>query len=1510
MKKFYNNTKMSGAFSSALRVLALLCVLLGFSSSAWADYYIWGFNSNGWDVTSSPKALKMTQNGSIWSYTHSSFTNDDYLFFITTSNSTTKETAYSGHIENLTMTQGSFSLAQGSYSGKTLYHIWNPNKEQITIEYNTANGTLQVLEKCKPKSSLISATYNVASKKIVLSGSLTETCNTKTYYGFRYRIKGETPWNAQNIAGIYPDVNLHHSTTSIDNYTVNWDRFEEGKTYEFCAYAYQNGIFYNSTVIKTVSVPARPTEVLLTKDAVYNEDTKTANLYGYLKQNPVQNSDQLCANLIEYGFVLKKGMGSTPKADDTQSILLNVGNTTDNLIRGEEFNGSISVDDQGTVIKDNKIYAYRAYINYNGRIIYSNEIRYFSTGECIPQPGGNGTIYITVDGSRNPANDDDCGLVYSDLQVALEKLKANPIYTDTETGNLLQAVVINVSQFDNAAGEAGRGNYVGGRYLENGEVNSGKTYAVCGGDNGSTRDLRVLAIEKFNYNEDAETYDPEHTLTIQANNGDKPRIEHILIRNSRNIILKGLNILSNNDGTTKDTALEMDAGFAGGDWATVTIENGIKDANIIVKDCSIGSNGFTGVHVNSYSGLTFENNTFNLSVEDYGENARDYGSSAKFFECDNIKFIRNNFWGGHSTLLWIQQTTNALFYNNVFWNTNGYNNGSCQAVRIYNQSYENKTSTNNIAILYNTFYLANNENSGHYSFIYFGGVKENYNVTGNVYFKYNNCYSYDEDMKEQRTDPLNLYTNNDKSTLCPNNFWSVWDNNHNVNGPSVYNHQYKYTYNDNTITKTETVAGFGNCSSDVVNIKNLVCETTASGPAELVIRDLGGEGLRVGNPISTQDIHSMSSILLTDEELRSDRYRSRVRQGEKWTMGALEATATNYVETIYWIGRKNGNWDDRGNWAYIIDEGSAATTRAANQRTLTCVDILSPNLKIVIPQKGSAKYPTATTSTYYYPEIPASFDATNREKSGIPEGEQVSAGVGTGNPIEKYATSIELEYGAALKGVHRLWDQSANKFRYDEGITTMTLPRDQWTLVGPVVLPWDDKDKNTTRDVMSNDYFLNYEPNVYMRRAEVGGTATEPSLTWNKTFAELDSLCKPNTAFAVTIPNSYGNYWGIGLSAQDYYGSICGLTGDALNEKLADVTVPKSFRPFVGRFVNDKELITYSKLSINQPVLLNNSYPCNIDVQKLEGDGNSNGIVYLYDYIAKSIKVAGDDSWTAEGSYKGYNGVNTQYIKPQNGFVFIPKKSSVEVTEAMLVGGDTKSRSAEIENNKVAINLHAGSSNSLVHSSISIEHDPELGTNVESAINAPKVFAYREAPELYMMAHDKTLCRLAVPKSETVIPLGIQVKTPMYVTFKVARNSGYSKVILVDTENNYEHDLLESPYTADILPKGTCEGRYFLNVVSEASDYGEDDVPTSVEDASGEDFAINIYNDTDNSDAITVVTSNVELEKIYVSDSMGRVIPFEAKGNYAKIQIPNAMGVYIVQVIGDKASRTEKVILK
>lgn len=1478
MKRFYNNTKMSGALGKALRMLALLCFLLGFSSSALgATYYLW-YGSND----------DYNNNSYQWSE-GVPFSNNKGTFTINTSyyNCYVYIAKDSKSIANLLKTPN-FSVStstsvsnlyQGNRDGynRIQFSTGTTTSKTFTIECDFSSSSeykFNVNVGCEPSSTIHSASYNASANKVVLVGSMTETCEKDTYYGFRYKLEGESNWNASHIEGGTGGSN-NHSNTTVSNYTVNWTGFEKGKTYVFCAYAYDTSTstFYNSKNTLKVSIPEGDTEVLLTKNAIYDENTQKATLYGYLKQNPVQNGNQ-CAFIVEYGFVLEQGITAKPKVGNQNAfkVISPNGENTENLIHGETFEAT------SNELADGQVYAYRAYVLYGETYIYSNEIRYLSTGGCIPQPGGNGTIYITVDGSRSPADDDNCALIYSSLQTALDKLKVNELYTAAD-GNLLQAVVITVSQFDNAAGAVGRGTYVGNKeyYVSGGDADGvdGQSYA---------RKLRVLAIDGFNKNKEESTYDPEHTLTIQANNGDKPRVEHILIRKSRNVILKGLNIFSNDNGTTKDTALEIDEGEYR-DWDNVTKQDIVENSNIVVKDCTIGSNGFTGVHINSYSGLTFENCTFNLSVPDSDSNTKNYGSSVKFYQCKDIKFIRNNFWGAHTTLLWLQQTQNALFYNNVFWNTNENTGTSSQAVRVYDQYNDaNKyLNSSNIAILYNTFYIKDDKNTSNYSFIYF-----DYYVGDYVYFKYNNCYSYDKDMKEQRTSPVDKYNSENRHTLCPNNYWSVVD----TKLPSVF---------DPNICGNSTTS---------INVANLVCETSASGPASLVIKQPEGEGgLKVGDPLTRQDISSMSGgILLSDEELTYDRYNKGARDGDKWTLGALEATSENFVETIYWIGGDSDEWDNRNNWAYIIENA-----RAADQRTLTCVDVLSPNLKVVIPQKGSQNYPTTTKATYYYPVIPASFDATARQKAtedandmpdGIPASEQVSAGVGTGQSVTKYAETIELEYGAALKGIHNLY--SLDKLRYDEAITTMTLPRDQWTLVGPVVFPWKDDTKTETRDVISGDYFLDYIPNVYMHEAVIGGTNEQPSLTWNKSFASLSVPVPANSAFAVSIPNSYGNLWGIGFPADVYYTQI------APDESMInDATVPKSFKPFEGRFVNENALITYSGLTPDQPVLLNNSYPCNIDVKKLQGDNYANGKVYLYDYLAKSIKVAGDADWTtAEGSYKGYNGVNTQYIKPQNGFVFIPEKESVTVTEDMLVGGDTKSRSAEIENNKVAINLHAGSSNSLVHSSISIEHDPELGTNVESAINAPKVFAYREAPELYMMAHDKTLCRLAVPKSETVIPLGIQVKTPMYVTFKVARNSGYSKVILVDKENNYEHDLLESPYTADILPKGTCEGRYFLNVVSEASDYGEDDVPTSVEDASGEDLAINIYNDTDNSDAITVVTSNVELEKIYVSDSMGRVIPFEAKGNYAKIQIPNAMGVYIVQVIGDKASRTEKVILK
>ena len=76
-----------------------------------------------------------------------------------------------------------------------------------------------------------------------------------------------------------------------------------------------------------------------------------------------------------------------------------------------------------------------------------------------------------------------------------------------------------------------------------------------------------------------------------------------------------------------------------------------------------------------------------------------------------------------------------------------------------------------------------------------------------------------------------------------------------------------------------------------------------------------------------------------------------------------------------------------------------------------------------------------------------------------------------------------------------------------------------------------------------------------------------------------------------------------------------------------------------------------------------------------------------------------------------------------------------------------------------------------------------------------------------------------------------------------------------------------------------------------------------------ESAAINIYVAEDGK-TINVVSVDTNLQTIYVSDMTGRTVQHNASGNAASLRLPVTQGVYLVQVIGDKATRTEKVILK
>ena len=168
--------------------------------------------------------------------------------------------------------------------------------------------------------------------------------------------------------------------------------------------------------------------------------------------------------------------------------------------------------------------------------------------------------------------------------------------------------------------------------------------------------------------------------------------------------------------------------------------------------------------------------------------------------------------------------------------------------------------------------------------------------------------------------------------------------------------------------------------------------------------------------------------------------------------------------------------------------------------------------------------------------------------------------------------------------------------------------------------------------------------------------------------------------------------------------------------------------------------------------------------------------------------------------------------------------------------------------------------------------------------------------------------RLYVGKDVKRIPLGIRLRKGMNITFKQVYNEGFDKVILLDTHTGKEYNLLHRSYTTEML-QGTVEGRFYLVfTIEEQDDNQDDDFTTDIEDALTEQASINIY--AVGSSTVRVLSNNTELQQIYVSDMAGRTMRYDASGNFAELQLPVSQGVYLVQVIADNATRTEKVVIK
>ena len=215
------------------------------------------------------------------------------------------------------------------------------------------------------------------------------------------------------------------------------------------------------------------------------------------------------------------------------------------------------------------------------------------------------------------------------------------------------------------------------------------------------------------------------------------------------------------------------------------------------------------------------------------------------------------------------------------------------------------------------------------------------------------------------------------------------------------------------------------------------------------------------------------------------------------------------------------------------------------------------------------------------------------------------------------ADKIYMANGAALVGVEGLNVNGVS--RYSEVEMEFTVRRHDWLLVGPVVKPWNEDIPGETRNVVSGDYFLHDLPHVYMHNAEVKENPTTGLLSamWDKSFPDLDVDLTHERAFAIRIPDQYGRNLDLyGMKFEKLPAEVYNSLFLTEGETPYDGNVPHTYT-FKGRFYNEASLPTYTLPNAGELVVLNNSYPANIDAQKLKA-GLGREIQY-YDYINKFI---------------------------------------------------------------------------------------------------------------------------------------------------------------------------------------------------------------------------------------------------------------------------------------------------
>lgn len=1166
--------------------------------------------------------------------------------------------------------------------------------------------------------------------------------------------------------------------------------------------------------------------IILNGDDPIVEDGPEVTLNGYVKQLVDGN-----ATLKKAGFAyIKSADGSCGTVTSDWS---KVEYTPDVALKqGESWSLTINSE-----LKENTEYLYRAYaIN----TYPSTDVTTYSTNPNDPSEAACGTfttgggcefptgdtIYYTIDASL--VSESPCHLAFKSFENALANLKSHKVAgaTDYWWDDVKKMLVKNIV-FQVAVNKAGYG-------VKN-----------------SRLDLRD--INKY---ESGSSPIPTKRLVIRPLvSGTKPILYGLDMDCSRWVTVNSMNI--KRDSPSNDKGKENACILIGKNSDSNVLSVGqMTSSDLVFVNCVIEGDNFCCVHANGIDGLYLENNNLIANCSTIGSNTRDWGASIKLMNSKEVTLIRNNFKGAHSNNIFAQNTQYMLIMNNVFWNNNvKFTSGTNKSAIIRLLNYETPNGSpdgyhnvKNIGMYYNTLFLEkNDENEDYVDFLIFGGaaqwrIASAFEISS-IEFKYNNCYSYSTTSAGKTSDPF--ISKDVTGTMKYNNFWSA------RTGSGYGGDEFEFGAN----IENHSMAAGG----------DMLCSTAAHTPEGMIIK---GTALDLGSAIST-DVSGLGA-----DTVRSDRLDFKIRPNTStWTYGAYQSRDGETVDVIIWNGGKDATWDDRNNWV------------KENGRQVTCVDNLSDNLKVIIPEPHSKQYPLpASGYITKYPTVPTWATPASSEavRAGITES--------TRTTVTKFAHSIEMEYGSAIKGVEEL--KVGDAYHYYNVQSHLTVDPKEWVLVGSVVRPFKDKDKamaatptlptdSATRLTQSGDFYLNHKPHVYMEQFSISGGSSSVDVTWGVPFTALDEDVMPTQSFAISVADQFGD---MKLPASFYYAIF-----EPDPSKLNDGDKQRTF-DFNGHYYAAEQALNYTVPATSLGVF-NNAYPANIDGTATYSNFN----LYTYDY--------NDKAWEAIGT------IEDKMIKPQSGFAIYNTSGSSNTFSPVYVTAvadgkdiDTKYKTAEA-NAQVIIRAY----------NLFNDKGSRIGVG-ETFNDAYKLFngSVSENLEVYMLKGDEKFSTLKAEDFDAVIPVGVRNKSngAYPIRFELVKAEGVESVILEDrgVTPAATYDLLsgETPAFPSIEP-GDLEGRFYLMLGAGTEE--NPDIPTDAPAESADSLNVDVF--VNNGIMTVSVSADAVISNITMYDMAGKAYKVPVNGtNMNKSKLNVAKGVYTVTVVTDKGTETKKIIVK